>query len=62
MRKLVYWGKDNTGTLVSTTSYEEMLKYKAQGFVFKEVMEDIKEEYKTTERAKKIAEIMRKKA
>ena len=30
--------------------------WKTKGFVFTEEMEDIKEEYKTTDRAKKIAE------
>ena len=62
MRNLVYWGKDNLGTIVKTTDYEEMLKYKEQGFKFKEVMEEITKEYKPTERAKKIAEKMRKRA
>ena len=62
MRNLVYWGKDNLGTIVKTTDYEEMLRYKEQGFKFKEVMEEITKEYKTTERAKKIAEKMRKRA
>ena len=59
MRKLVYVGKDNTDTIVKTADYTEMLEWKEKGFRFKEVMEEIEEEYKPTDRAKKVAEIMR---
>ena len=60
MRKLVYVGKDNDGTIVKTTSFEEMKTWKEKGFRFTEEMEEIKEEYKTTDRAKKIMEKMKK--
>lgn len=46
MRKLAYYGKDNFDTIVKTYDYDEMLKWKAKGFTFKEVMEDIKEDNK----------------
>lgn len=46
MRKLAYYGKDNTDTIVKTYSYDEMMKWKEKGFTFKEVMEDIIEEKK----------------
>ena len=61
MRKLVYVGKDNTDTIVKTADYSEMLKWKEKGFHFTEVMEEIEEEYKPSDRARKVAEIMRKK-
>ena len=59
MRKLVYVGKDKFDTIVKTSDYSEMKKWKEKGFIFKEVMEEITEEYKPTERAKKVAEIMK---
>lgn len=61
MRKLVYVGKDNTDTIVKTTSYKEMKEWKEKGFQFTEEMEEIREEYKPTARARKIAEIMKRK-
>lgn len=61
MRKLVYVGKDKYDTIVKTTSYEEMKFWKTKGFNFTEEMEEIKKEYKPTERAKKIAEIIKEK-
>lgn len=55
MRTLVYYGKDKFDTIVKTTSYEEMKFWKAKGFEFKEVMEEIKEEKKPdTERIAKV--------
>lgn len=62
MRKLVYVGKDKYDTIVKTTSYDEMKFWKTKGFNFTEEMEEIKEEYKPTNRAKKIAEIMKERA
>ena len=62
MRKLVYVGKDNTGTIVKTTSYDEMRNWKTKGFSFTEEMEEITEEYKPTARARKIAEMMKERA
>lgn len=61
MRKLVYIGKDKYDTIVKTTSFDEMKFWKTKGFEFEEVMEEEKVEYKTTDRAKKIAEIMKEK-
>ena len=60
MRKLVYIGKDNNDTIVKTASFEEMKMWKEKGFQFTEEMEEIEEEYKPTERAKKIEEILKK--
>ena len=61
MRKLVYVGKDKYDTIVKTTSYDEMKFWKTKGFDFTEEVEEEKIEYKPTDRAKKIAEIMKKK-
>lgn len=59
MRKLVYVGKDNFDTIVKTADYDEMLKWKTKGFIFKQVMEDIKEDKKPdTDRIKKVREKM----
>ena len=59
MRKLVYVGKDNFDTIVKTADYDEMLKWKAKGFTFKQVMEDIKEDKKPDlDRIKKVREKM----
>lgn len=60
MRKLVYIGKDNYNTIVKTSDYNKKLEWERKGFRFTEEVEEIKKEYKPTERAKKIAEIMKK--
>lgn len=58
MRKLVYVGKDNTDTIVKTTSYDEMKFWKTKGFQFTEEMEEIKEEKKPD--LERIAKIRKK--
>ena len=62
MRKLTYVGKNADGAIVTTTDYTEMKMWKEKGFRFKEELEEVKEEYKPTERAKKIMEILKKRA
>ena len=55
MRTLTCYGKDKFGTIVKTTSFEEMKVWKTKGFEFKEVMEDVKEEKKPdTDRIAKV--------
>lgn len=59
MRKLVYIGTNGTETF-KTGSYKEMVEKKAQGFSFKEELEDVipKRDYS---RAKKLEEIAKEK-
>ena len=44
MRKLVYIGKNAQGVIVKTSSYEEMNRWKADGFTFTEQVEEIQPE------------------
>lgn len=60
MRKLVYVGH-NKDEAIETTSYETMMEYKNKGFVFKERLDDIKEEKPMDERIKRIMEMKKKK-
>lgn len=62
MRKLVYVGYNRKeDEAIETTSYEKMMEYKNKGFVFKERLDDIKEEKPMNERIKRIMEMKKKK-
>ena len=57
MRKLVYVGYNRKeDEAIETTSYEKMMEYKNKGFVFKERLDEIKEEKSMDERIKRIME------
>lgn len=61
MRKLVYVGYNkNIDKAVETCSYEKMMEYKNKGFVFRERLDDIKEEKPMNERIKRIMEMKKK--
>ena len=60
MRKLSYVGKNDDGAIVTTTSYDEMKMWKEKGFRFSEELTEVREEYKPSDRAKKIMEILKK--
>lgn len=62
MRKLVYVGYNRKeDEAIETTSYEKMMEYKNKGFVFKERLDDIKEEKPMDERIKRIMEKKKRK-
>ena len=62
MRKLVYVGYNRKeDEAIETTSYEKMMEYKNKGFVFRERLDDIKEEKPMNERIKRIMEMKKKK-
>ena len=62
MRKLVYVGYNRKeDEAIETTSYEKMMEYKNKGFVFKERLDDIKEEKSMDERIKRIMEKKKRK-
>ena len=62
MRKLVYVGYNRKeDEAIETTSYEKMMEYKNKGFVFKERLDEIKEEKSMDERIKRIMEKKKRK-
>jgi len=62
MRKLVYVGYNRKeDEAIETTSYEKMIEYKNKGFVFKERLDEIKEEKSMDERIKRIMEKKKRK-